>query len=111
MDVVGGGDHVEVEVGADLERLLGGEALDEVGRAEKARLLSGPEAEGDGVLHVVLGECLGNVEDTDGAAAVVVDTGSSADGVGVGTEGELVVLVTTLAGGQDVVGGDDLDVS
>lgn len=28
-----------------------------------------------------------------------------------GTEGELVVLVTALAGGQDVVGGDDLNVS
>jgi hypothetical protein len=111
VDVVGGGDHVEVEVGADLERLLGGEALDEVGRAEKARLLSGPEAEGDGVLHVVLGECLGNVEDTDGATAVVVDTGSSADGVSVSAKGELVVLITALAGGQDVVGGDDLDVS
>jgi hypothetical protein len=111
VDVVGGGYHVEVEVGADLERLLGGEALDEVSRAEKAGLLARPEAEGDGVLHVVLGECLGNVEDTDGTAAVVVDTGSGADGVSVGAEGELVVLVTTLAGGQDVVGGDDLDVS
>jgi len=31
VDVVRGGDHVEVEVGADLERLLRGQALDEVG--------------------------------------------------------------------------------
>jgi hypothetical protein len=110
VDVVGGGDHVEVEVGADLERLLRGEVLDKVGGAEKARLLAGPEAEGDGVLHVVLGESLGNVEDADGAAAVVVDTRAGANGVGVGAEGELVVLVTALAGGQNVVGSDDLDV-
>lgn len=111
VDVVGGGDHVEVEVGADLERLLGSEALDEVGRAEEAGFLAGPEAEGDGVLHVVLGECLCNVEDTDGTAAVVVDTRSGTDRVSVGTKSELVILVTALAGGQDVVGGDDLDVS
>lgn len=111
VNVVGRGDHIEVEVGADLERLLRSEALDEVGRAEKAGLLAGPEAEGDGVLHVVLGECLCNVEDTNGTTAVVVDTRSGADGVGVSTESELVVLVTALAGGQDVVGGDDLDVS
>jgi hypothetical protein len=111
VDVVGRGDHVEVEVGADLERFFGGKVLDEVGGAEKAGFLARPEAEGDGVLHVVLGECLGDVEDTDGATAVVVDAGSGADGVGVGTEGELVVLVAALAGGQDVARGDDLDVS
>jgi len=56
VNVVGGGDHVKVEVGADLERLFRGEVLDEVGRTEKAGLLSRPEAEGYGVLHVVLGE-------------------------------------------------------
>jgi len=110
VDEVGRGDHVEVEVGADLERLFGREVLDEVGRAEKAGLLARPEAKGDGVLHVVLGEGLCDVEDTDGTTAVVVNTGSGADGVSVGTESELVVLVAALAGGQDVVGGDDLDV-
>lgn len=70
---VRGGNHVEVEVGADLGNLLLGavELLDvEVG-AELAVLFGAPEAEADSVLDFEVGQGLGNGEDTNGTGAVV----------------------------------------
>ena len=80
-DVVGGGDHVEVEVQADRGGLFGGEVLGVVVAAEQAEFLAGPEAEADGVVDRVAGELLGDFEDADDAGAVVVDAGAGEDGV------------------------------
>ena len=80
-DVVGGGDHVEVEVKADRGGLFGGEVLGVVVAAEQAEFLAGPEAEADGVVDRVAGELLGDFEDADDAGAVVVDAGAGEDGV------------------------------
>jgi hypothetical protein len=80
-NVVGRGDHVEVEVQADRGGLFGGEVLGVVVAAQQAEFFAGPEAEADGVVDRVAGELLGDFEDADNATAVVVDTGSSEDRV------------------------------
>ena len=74
--VVGRSDHVEVEVESDLLLLPGAEAVDVVGTAEEAKLLSSPETEADGVLETEVGEGLGDIENANDARAVVVDTGA-----------------------------------
>lgn len=92
-DVVGRGDHVEVEVQADLGGLFGGEVLGVVVRTEQAELLGGPEADADGVVDGIAGELFGDFEDTDDAGAVVVDTWAGLHGVGVATDNEDGVFV------------------
>ena len=92
-DVVGRGDHVEVEVQADLGGLFGGEVLGVVVGAEQAELLGGPEADADGVVDGVAGELFGDFEDADDAGAIVVDTGTREDGVGVAADDEDGVFV------------------
>ena len=72
--IVGGSDHVEVEVQSDLLLLLGGEAVDVVGTTKETKLLSGPEAEADGILETEVGEGLGDGQDSNGSTAIVVDT-------------------------------------
>jgi hypothetical protein len=80
-DVVGRGDHVEVEVQADRCGLFGGEVLGVVVAAQQAEFFACPEAEADGVVDRVAGELLGDFEDADDAGAVVVDTWAREDGV------------------------------
>ncbi|TKW49502.1 hypothetical protein CTA1_1339 [Colletotrichum tanaceti] len=131
-DGVRAGNHVEVEVGADLGHLLVGavELLDVKVRAELAVLLGAPEPEADGVLGRELGEGLGDHEDTDGTGAVIaerereknhrvvdlLDTGSGKDGVGVASNHQDVVVVSATRLGDDVVvdavldDGDDVEV-
>jgi hypothetical protein len=92
-DVVGRGDHVEVEVQADCGGFFGGEVLGVVVAAEETELFTGPEAEADGVVDRVSGELLGDFEDADDAGAVVVDTGTREDGVGVAADDEDGVFV------------------
>lgn len=92
-DVVGRGDHVEVEVQADLGGLFGGEVLGVVVGAEQAELLGGPEADADGVVDGVAGELFGDFEDADDAGAVVVDTWAGLHGVGVAADDEDGVFI------------------
>jgi hypothetical protein len=61
--------------------------------AEETELFTGPEAEADGVVDRVSGELLGDFEDADDAGAVVVDTGTREDGVGVAADDEDGVFV------------------
>lgn len=104
-DVVGGGDHVEVEVGTDLGQ-LGLRAVDrldvEVG-AEETEFLSAEEGKADGVLDAEVAEVLGNVQNTNGTGTVIVNTGAGRDGIGVTTNDKDVVVITTLGLGDDVV--------
>jgi hypothetical protein len=102
-NVVGRGDHVEVEVQADLGGLFGGEVLGVVVRAEQTELLGGPEADADGVVDCVAGELLSNFEDTDDAGAVVVDTRAGLHRVGVTTNDEDGVLVAANSLCNDVL--------
>jgi hypothetical protein len=101
-DVVGGGDHVEVEVQADRGGFFGGEVLGVVVAAQQAELLAGPEAEADGVVDRVAGELLGDLEDADDSGAVVVDTGTREDGVRVAADDEDGILVAADCFGDDV---------
>lgn len=75
VDVVGAGNHVEVEVGADLGDLGVGavDALHVGVRSKKTELLSTPETEANGILDAVLSESLGNVEDTNDTRAIVAE--------------------------------------
>jgi hypothetical protein len=101
-DVVGRGDHVEVEVQADCGGFFGGEVLGVVVAAEETELFTGPEAEADGVVDRVSGELLGDFEDADDAGAVVVDTGTREDGVGVAADDKDGVFVAADCFGDDV---------
>jgi hypothetical protein len=91
-DVVGGCDHVEVEVGAQLvdfggvagERAV--EGLHVVEGTEFAEFLSAPETEADGVGEFVFCEGEANDERANGARAVVVDAGAREDGVCVASD-------------------------
>lgn len=111
VDVVGAGNHVKVEVGTDLGDLGVGavDALHVGVRSEETELFGTPETEADGVLDAVLGESLGDVEDTDDTGAVVVDTGASSDRVGVSSNDKNVVVVTLLGLSNDVEGNTVLD--
>ena len=102
-DVVGRGDHVEVEVQADLGGLFGGEVLGVVVRAEQAELLGGPEADADGVVNGVAGELFGDFEDADDAGAVVVDAWAGLHGVGVAADDEDGVFVAADSLGDNVL--------
>ncbi|GJD00535.1 hypothetical protein ColKHC_09360 [Colletotrichum higginsianum] len=107
-DGVRAGDHVEVEVGADLGDLLVGavELLDVEVRPELAVLLGAPETEADGVLGGELGEGLGDHEDADGTGAIIAERRRWHD----------VVVVSATRLGDDVVvdavldDGDDVEV-
>lgn len=65
--------HVKVEVSAHLRelRLRGVELLDVVVRPKLAKLFSSPEGEADGIVDAEVGEGDGNVQDSDGARAVI----------------------------------------
>ena len=102
--VVGRRDHVHVEVQADLGLLGRVEALNVEGAAQQAELLRGPEAEADGVLHLVLGERLGDDKVADDATAVVVDAGAGVDRVAVAAERDDVVGVAGFGLRDDVEG-------
>jgi hypothetical protein len=102
-DVVGGGDHVEVEVQADCGGLFGGEVLGVVVAAEQAEFFSCPEAEADGVVDGVAGELLGDFEDADDAGSVVVDAGAGEDGVGMAADDEDGVFVAADGLGDNVL--------
>lgn len=67
-------------------------------------LLSSPPAEANGLADLELGEAQSNLEDTNAAGAVVVETRALGDGVGVGTCHDNVLLVTLLGGGNEVAG-------
>ena len=92
-DVVGRGDHVEVEVQADLGGLFGREVLGVVVRTKQAELLGGPEADADGVVDGVAGELLSDLEDADDAGAVVVNAWAGLHGIGVAADDEDGILV------------------
>jgi hypothetical protein len=111
VDIVGAGNHVKVEVGTDLGDLGVGavDALHVGVRSQETKLLGTPETEADGVLDAVLGESLGNVEDTNDTRAIVVDTGASSHRVGVSTNDKDVVVVTLLGLSNDVKGNAILD--
>lgn len=106
-------DHVEVEVKADLVQVLLGGLLNEVSSSQKTLLLGSPPGEADGIVDLVLGQLLGDLEETDGAGAVVVNTWAGLDGVGVAANVNNVVVVTSLGLSNDVGGGgnveDDVD--
>lgn len=109
IEVVWRSDHVEVEVDADLLELLWSGLLDEVSSSEKTLLLGGPPGEAHGVVDLVLGQLLGDLEETDGAGAVVVNSWAGLDGIGVATEVDDVVVVTSLGLSNDVGGGGDVE--
>jgi hypothetical protein len=71
---------------------------------KKGRLTSSPEGETDGVVDLVLGQVLGDLELSNNSRAVIVDT-STDDGVSVATELNNVVLVTTTSSSKNVGGG------
>jgi hypothetical protein len=100
--VVGRGDHVEVEVQADLVEVLGAGLVDVVFGAQQAKLLGGPPGETDGVGDLVLGELKGDLENTDSAGPVVVDARSCLDRVGMGTHEDDVIGVARLGLGDNV---------
>ena len=109
--VVGGGDHVEVEIQADLGLLGGIEAVDVVVAAQQAELLRRPEAEAHRVLDREAGQRLGDDEVADDAGAVVVDAGPGLDRVRVATQRDDVVGVAALGLRDHVVGGTVLDLA
>jgi hypothetical protein len=106
-DVVGRGNHVEVEVQADLGGLFGGEVLGVVVGAEQTELLSGPEADADGVVDCIAGKLFSNLEDTDDAGAVIVDTRAGLDRVGVAANDKDRILVAANSLCNDVLTTDD----
>lgn len=100
--------HVKVEIDADLVQVLLSGLLDEVSSTKQTLLLSGPPGEADGVVDLVLGQLLGDLKKTDGAGAVVVDTWAGLDGIGVASQVDDVVVVTSLGLSNDVGGGGDI---
>ena len=70
----------------------------------------GVPAEAHGVLHGKVGELDGNLEQRDGAGAVIVDSRPLGDRVGVSRNMDHVVLVAALGLRNDVVGGNVLGV-
>ncbi|KAL8951319.1 MAG: hypothetical protein Q9183_007464, partial [Haloplaca sp. 2 TL-2023] len=101
--VVRGGDHIEVEVEADLGSFGVGEGRDVKFGAEEAEFFGGDPDEADGVIDAVLCELDCDFQETDGAGAVVVDAGAFVDRVGVGGQDEDVVGVSACGLGDDVV--------
>lgn len=71
--------------------------------SQKTEFFGAPEAEADGVLCGVLGELNSGLEDSNGAGAIVVDSGACKYGIGVSTDSEDLVLVAALGVGDDVV--------
>lgn len=63
---------------------MGGEGGDVVGGAEEAEFFGRDPDEADGVVGAEVGELFGDLEEGDGAGAVVVDARPCADGVGMG---------------------------
>jgi hypothetical protein len=73
--------------------------------AEQTELFSGPEAQADRVVDGVASELFSDLEDADDARAVVVDTRTVEDGVGVSPNDEDRVLVASDGLGDDVLAG------
>ena len=74
--VVGGGDHVEVEVEADLGLFGVREGGDVEGGAQETKFLGRDPDEADGVVDAVFGELDGYLEYADTTGAIVVDAGA-----------------------------------
>ena len=74
--VVGGGDHIEVEVHADLGQFLVAEAGDVELTSQETVFLGGPEGESNGVVDVEVGERLGDNKVADDTRSIIVDTGA-----------------------------------
>lgn len=72
--VIGGGDHIKVELEADLGLFGVREGGDVEFGAEETKLLSGYPDEANGVVDAVFGELEGDFEETDATGAVIVDT-------------------------------------
>ena len=100
---VGRGNHVEVEIETNLGVLLGAERSNVGFGSEKSFLFGRPPGETDGVLDGKGSELEGDFEDTDSTGSVVVNSWASFDRVGVGTEVENVVWVSSLSLCYDVV--------
>lgn len=132
--VVGRGNHIVVEVEADLVEGLSASIGNPVLGSNKTELLwinvsirsidiyermptSSPEREADSVLGRVLSEVLGNLELSNDTRAVIVDTRATSNRVRMSTELNNVVLVTATGGSENVGGGpvlgngDNVDVS
>lgn len=106
---VGAAHHVIVHEEADLAVLLLGEDGNVVVGTKEALLLSGPPGEAHAVVDPELGKLGGDLEDGDTAGAVVVDTRTLGDTVTVATEHHTVLGVAVTGLGDDVGGGDGLD--
>lgn len=121
-DVVGGTNHVEVEVSTDLKVLFGGQLGDVVSGSEKTEsegivlapwflfgrayhlLFCGPPSETDGVLQFKVLELNQDFQEANGTGSVVVDTWSNRDRVRVTTNKQHIVGVSRFALSNDVVG-------
>lgn len=99
---VGRADHVEVEVQLDLVQLTVIKAVDVEGASKETEFLSGPPGKANGVVELEVSKGFGNGHDTNGAGAVVVDTGAGIDGVGVSTKHDNIVVVSSLGLSNDV---------
>lgn len=99
---VGRANHVEVEVQLDLVQLTVIQAVDVEGASKETEFLSGPPGKANGVVELEVGKGFGNGHDTNGAGAVVVDTRAGIDGVGVSTEHDNVVVVSSLGLSNDI---------
>lgn len=108
IEVVGGSQHIEVEVHNDLGCLFLWEVGSIVSGSEKTIFFSRPPRELDGVVNRELCESLGNFNLSDSTGSIIVDTRSSLDGVSMSTDANDLVLVTTLGGSKDVRGEVDL---
>jgi len=98
-----GRNHVVVEVELDLVRLLGGQVLSVVVRADQTGLLSSPPSEADLVGEaIVLLDGAHDLEEGSGSTAVVVDSRTVEHTVEMGTEHDDVVGVALLGLGDDV---------
>ncbi|KAI3476740.1 hypothetical protein L1887_61704 [Cichorium endivia] len=107
--IVGRGDHVKVEVDADLVLLLLRELADVVLGAQQAVLLGRPPGKADRVVDAVLGQILGDGEQRNRTGSVVVDSGTGGDAVRVRTQHEYLVLGAAARLGDDIVRGAVLD--
>ena len=91
--VIGGGNHVEVEVEADLGLLGVREGGDVEGGAEETEFLGCDPDEADGVVDAVFGKLDGYLEEADATGAVVVDAGALRGGILVGNSLEFVRIL------------------
>jgi len=109
INVIGRGDHVEIEVGTDVRGLACGERLDIIRGAQWTFFLAAPPAEADRVVDAVFRELFGDFEDSDATGAVVVDARTGSDGVGVRAEDKRGIGGTTVCCGDYIKSGAVFD--